>query len=404
MKTKNKDLILLFIFMAFFNISAGFWIDFKFLWLDDNAISTSNIGFVIAVGSVITCFFGILFLTKFKKINIITLVKIFSFLAFSSMTALIFLNHKQLDWLIYTFIVINSIATNLIIFSTYPAVSKFKKDEKIFVKTKLIEYFCIDFGFLIAGLIVGKVLMTFVVTYNVLLIIACVLIFVAFIISLFIKTPKSEEQIVSDEKQAKIIKKIFGDKIFPVYFLYVFFGSISYAIALGMPLLLLTTKMSFSPALASTFLIVASLLADGVGLLVLYKLTPKNDYISIAIKFGFRLLGYLAIAVTNNITVAIVAIAVSLLVSRAYENKCDGVYFNRVNSTDMFAVTNLKYSVEFLGKSIGIALAGILFTFNLSAIFAVSSVFLAVQLLIGEYLVFMRHKEKKIQENTLVAK
>lgn len=50
----------------------------------------------------------------------------------------------------------------------------------------------------------------------------------------------------------------------------------------------LTDYFAFSDNIATNYLLIVGLLADGIGILALKYLIPKNDYLTITIKFGIR--------------------------------------------------------------------------------------------------------------------
>ncbi|MFR0922675.1 MAG: hypothetical protein ACLSG7_06145 [Clostridia bacterium] len=62
--------------------------------------------------------------------------------------------------------------------------------------------------------------------------------------------------------------------------------------ALGLKMLTLTNYFRFSHSIATNYLLIVGLIADGIGILALKYLTPKNDYLTITIKFGIRFMGY----------------------------------------------------------------------------------------------------------------
>ena len=127
-------------------------------------------------------------------------------------------------------------------------------------------------------------------------------------------------------------------------------------------------------------------------------LTSKNDYITITIKFGIRLILYIIAFISNNIWITLIAITWSLLISTAYENICDGYYINDVKNEYQLEYTNFRYIVKYLGESIGIFLCGLMYKMGLNYMFGLSSVFLIYQLFMSYYLIYLRHNNKLNKE------
>ena len=103
-------------------------------------------------------------------------------------------------------------------------------------------------------------------------------------------------------------------------------GTIAMSTALGLKMLTLTNYFNFSDSLATNYLLIVGLIADTIGIIALKYLTPKNDYLTLTIKFGIRFLGYVIAFFSSSITFTLIAITWSILISTAYENICDGPY------------------------------------------------------------------------------
>ena len=73
--------------------------------------------------------------------------------------------------------------------------------------------------------------------------------------------------------------------------------------ALGLKMLTLTNYFKFSDNQATNYLLIVGLAADIIGILALKYLTPKNDYITITIKFGIRFIAYVIAFLSNNIII-----------------------------------------------------------------------------------------------------
>ena len=117
------------------------------------------------------------------------------------------------------------------------------------------------------------------------------------------------------------------------------------------------------------------------------------------IKFGIRLLAYVIAFLANNTIIALIAITWSILISTAYENICDGYYINAVSNEYQFRYTNFRYIVRYLGESVGVFLCGLMYNIGLRYMFGLSALFIAIQIGLAYYLIYLRRKENnKIKE------
>ncbi len=140
------------------------------------------------------------------------------------------------------------------------------------------------------------------------------------------------KQIEKKEEKTSIIKYVLKSKIQIVYMMYVFIGTIAFSTALGLKMLTFTNYLNFTDSSATNYLLIIGLIADGIGILALKYFTPKNDYITITIKFVIRLIAYAIAFFTDNVIIVLVAITWSILISTAYENIVDGYYINAISS------------------------------------------------------------------------
>jgi hypothetical protein len=143
--------------------------------------------------------------------------------------------------------------------------------------------------------------------------------------------------------------------------------------------------------------LIIELIGDVFGILALKYLTPKNDYITITIKFGIRFTGYCIAFISNNLVLIFIAITWSLFIGPAYENVCDGPYINLVDSQNQLKFTNVRYVIKFLGESAGIFFCGIMYEFGLRYMFGLSAIFMIFQILLAYMLIYMRINTKTKQ-------
>ena len=191
--------------------------------------------------------------------------------------------------LINLFIIVDTICQNIIIISIYPFIVSIKKEDKLYSKRKLVEYLFSDIGILVGGMLIGRTIGNLLVDYNICLLISVIFLVLAFVIIINIKNIK-----VSKEKVElrKTIKYIIKDKIVIIYILDYLIGNIAINTGLGLKMLMLTNSLDFSAGEATNFLLAVGLIADGIGIMALKYFTPKNDYLTITIKFGIRMVLY----------------------------------------------------------------------------------------------------------------
>ena len=212
-------------------------------------------------------------------------------------------------------------------------------DDTIYSKRKLTEYLFRDIGILFGGIFIGKSFSGILVNYNTCLIISNIFLVISIMTMMNIKINQIEEK---QKKKDSMFKYILKSKILSLYLLDMFVGTIAMSTALGLKMLTLTNYFAFSDNVATNYLLVVGLLADGIGILALKYLTPKNDYLTITIKFGIRFMGYVIAFISNNIMITLIAITWSLLISTAYENICDGVYINRLEKDHQLSFANIN--------------------------------------------------------------
>lgn len=388
--SQKKNIWFIFLYLAFYGLSIGVWSDFAQLWLTEQGITIANIGIIIACATVAAGIIVIL-LTKFiKKANELLVLKCIFALKLVFLALMLTASHLSLQWLCIVSFIFDSITNNLIAAVTYPIISYIVKNDQIYGKRKLVEYSAIDLGLLLAGFLIGRQIGSLFVDYNVMIVLSM---FFALCAAVFAFCIKNEQKFYSERKVE--IKKIFKDKILRVYLFYLFISKTAFFTALGMQLLMVVRYAQFSSSTAALFIVVCCICGDIFGFLALKKLTPKNDYLTVLLKFGTRFLFYLAIVIFPTRAVFLVGIFVSFLISRAYENRTDGIYINRCDKADLFAFSNVRYTCGYMGKALGTLIVGFTFELGVRYIFGICLIFMAMQIAVSLYLVKMRKDEEK---------
>ena len=392
-KEENKILIML----AFFSISVGLWGNFRQLWMQDNNFTVTNISNILSIGTFISCIIIALIgkyvkLDKLKNMLVIVLI-----IKLVNMSWLYTLNNTMSMQLINLSIIIDIVTEYIIITSIYPLITTIVKTGTIYSKRRLTEYLFRDIGILFGGIFIGKSIAGLIINYNVCLLIANIFLILSFIILLNIKVKKS-----TDNKHEEIsLKHIFKDKILNLYSTYVLIGTIAMSTALGLKMLTLTNYFKFSDNVATNYLLIVGLLADIFGIIALKYLTPKNDYLTMTIKFGIRFLAYVIAFISNNVLITLIAITWSIFISTSYENICDAVYINRLKNKYQLSFSNICHIIRFLGEAIGVYLCGLMYEIGLRYMFGLSALFMIVQISLAYYLIYLRKKEKDLKEEKI---
>ena len=386
--SKNENKILLM--LAFFSISIGLWNNFRQLWLEDNSFSVSNISNIISFGTLISVI-AIAFIGKYVKLNKLkNTLLIVLILKFVNMLFLYFFNKSNLLLFINILIIIDIATEYITITSIYPLITILKKNGTLYSKRRLTEYLFRDVGILFGGIFIGKTISGFLIDYNVCLIISNVFLLVSIFIMSTIKLDTNNEVI---KDKSSCLKFVLKNKIMYLYLIYTLLGTIAMSTALGLKMLTLTNYFNYSDNLATVYLLVIGLLADIFGIIALKYLTPKNDYLTITIKFGIRFIWYILAFISNSLIITIIAISWSIFISTAYENICDAVYINRLDNKYQLSFSNICHIIRFLGESIGVFLCGMMYEIGLRYMFGLSALFMIFQIGLAYYLISLRKKE-----------
>lgn len=386
-KIKNENKIL--VMLAFFSISVGLWGNFRQLWLQDNNFAVTNISNIISIGTFISVII-IGLIGKYIKLdklkNTLVMVLIIKLL---NMICLYILNKTTSIDLIKVSIIIDIVTEYIIITSVYPLITTIVKTGEIYSKRRLTEYLFRDVGILFGGIFIGRTIAGLLINYNMCLLISNIFLMFSLLMLLNIRVNSSKN---SDEYKKISSKYIFKDKILIVYLIYTLIGTIAMSTALGLKMLTLTNYFKFSDNLATDYLLVIGLLADIFGIIALKYLTPKNDYLTITIKFGIRFLGYIIAFISNNLIITLIAITWSIFISTAYENICDAKYINRVENKYQLSFSNICHIIRFLGEAIGVFLCGIMYEIGLRYMFGLSACFMIFQISLAYYMIYLRKK------------
>lgn len=397
----NKDIKKIFIALFFFALSDGVFYNFHELWMTDNGLSIQTVGTVLSLCSLLTVS------TIFLCSNLIDRKKIKSFtcvlILLKSLTifALFILNNTGLHEIIKFLIMVDYVIDVETYACIYPMISYISKSDKLYAVRGLVYSYAYYGGILLTSLLLGKTINNLNITFNSYCLIGSILMFIAFIILTKVDIDKYNTKQESKNKNEiffKILKKVKKDKITKNYLGYVLAGNASYYCINGMLLLFLTTSLGFSATGASNMKLILGILAVFIATIILEKLTLKNNYINISIKFVGRLILYILAILTNSKTVFLITIIFVRILAESYTHITDAPYINRFSSDEQLAFCNLKEMVNYLSRAIGNLLCGIAITLGAKYNFIFALIFIIVQLVFAFNALYLYNQEKGVKK------
>ena len=356
----NKDIKKILIVLALYGLAGGIFYNFQELWLQENNMGISTISTILSLCSLITV--SVIFLSS-NIINQNKLKKFMLILIFLKTIILmtLFLLYKSNLNIIIKFLTMFEYAIDTeIIVCMYPLLAIITKDDKLYAIRGLVNDICYYTGALLVGFPIGKTFSNITISYNTYALLASILMLIAFIILTTVNISKylKDKHNSNNNLLINLINKIKQDKISIYYSLFIFFCNISYYSIMGILLTILTSELNFAPSVASNIKLITGILAVLLGYLILSKLTFKNNYINISIKFIGRLITYIIPLIYLSDITIIIALSYTLLTSSSYSHITDAPYINRFNNNEQLAFANYKEMVSFLSRSIGTFICG----------------------------------------------
>jgi len=238
---------------------------------ENNNFSATQISNMLSIGTLISVI-GVALFGKYIKLDklkkSLTWILIIKFI---NMLLLYNLNGTKQEGIIKTSIIVDIVMGYIIITSIYPLITSIVKSDTVFSKRKLTEYLFKDIGILFGGLFIGKSIAGKLIDYNACLIISNIFLVMSIITMMSIRLSHKENK---QPIKKSLLKDILKDKILVIYLLYYFIGSTAMKTALGLKMLTLTNFFSFSDSIATNYLLIVGLVADGIGIIALKYLTP----------------------------------------------------------------------------------------------------------------------------------
>ncbi len=382
--------------LAFFSTSVGLWENFRQLWLQDNGFEATEVSMVTSLGLMLSVV-GVIFVGyRLKVRHLKTFMTVVLGIKLIDLLVLRGLDATGNFGAMSVCTVIDVITSYLIVASVYPLITTIIKNNQIYSKRKLVEYWFRDIGVLIGGVVLGQSVLGNLIDYNACLMISVIFLSLAILVMSSFKVQATEKE---PPRGDSILKYVLKSKLQVCYMIYAFLAATSFAAALGLKMLVLTNYLNFSAGTATNYLLIVGLLSDVVGVLALKYFTPKNDYLTLILKFGIRLLAYMIAIVADDPFISMLAITWSILISTAYEDVTDGCYINLVDNRHQLSYSTVKHVMSFAGEAVGMLLCGAMYDLGVGFILGASAIITVVQLGMAFYLIHLRHHRRRARHS-----
>lgn len=374
----NKDIKKLLFVNVFLAISGGLFYNFLELWLTSNNMSLSTVSTVLSLSALITVstiFICSNIIKENKQKGFCVLLILIKFLI---MMTLYFLYKTNINVLIKFLVMIDYAINVEICASMYPLISVISKDDKLFARRSLLYEIFYYISALIATYLLGKNILSLSINYNSYILISSIFLIIAGIILYNVdldKYNKKDERKNNYDILFKLIKKIKKDNTTILYLLYIVFNDISFYGITGILLTIIIKEFNLIPVTASYIKLFSCILAVGIGLLILEKLTCKNNYINLSIKLIGRIIVYLLPIIYLCKYTIIIALAYTVLTSSSYVHITDAPYINRLSKNEQLPFANLREMIGYFSRSIGTFLCGLCLAYNFKYNFIIAIVF-----------------------------
>ncbi|MBQ6841374.1 MAG: hypothetical protein IJO63_04605 [Bacilli bacterium] len=393
----QKEIKKIFLVLGLFALSGGFYYNFLELWMAGNSLSVKTIGIVLSLCALITVS------TIFLCSNVIKQRKVKSFCATLLLIkaliliTLFLLNNSGLNVLIKFLIMVDYAIDTEIYACIYPMIATIGKNDRTYAKKDLVYSAMYNTGVLLTGFLLGKGIGAFEFNYNFYCLFAGILILISFAILLTVDLEKYYDKETDSNKNNdllnRLLKKIKKDKISIVYLLFTFNGQISYNCVLSLVVTLLTGALAFSPQEAANLMVFMGVFAVLLGIFVLAKLTFKNNYITLSIKYAVRATLYILAVIFNNKIMFLIALMYPKIISESYSHITDAPYINRFDDEYQLAFCNLREMVNYFGKAIGTLLCGLALGVGVRLNFTLAAIFAVLQATFSFYALKLRNQE-----------
>ncbi len=373
----NKNIKKLFILIIFFAIAEGMFYNLLELWIQNNNMTITTTSRVLSLSALITVSVIFLCSNLIKTKNLKRFISTLLFIRVVVLIALHFLYQTGYNIPIKFLIMVDYALSVETLVSIYPLMSFFGKDDKLYAKKNLlyeIFYYIASFA---TGFLVGKTIFNYQFNYNSYTLLSALCFMICYIALYKVEIPNKK---VDDHNNLLInfLSKVKKDKISHLYFGYVITNDISFYALSGMLITILTKNFNLEPSLASNIKLAFAIVAVGIGALILYKLTLKNNYINLSIKLVGRIICYLLVVIYCNSITIIIGLLYTVLTSSAYGHVTDAPYINRFNNEEQLAFANLHEMIVYASRALGTFICGLGIVYGLRYNFIIAFVFTSI--------------------------
>ncbi|MCI8670999.1 MAG: hypothetical protein HFI36_03050 [Bacilli bacterium] len=362
--TSNKCFILL-VFLAFFGFSIGLFDNYRDLWLSSNNISTLTISHIKSISYIITVlvlFFFTLKVSSSKLKNGITITIVLKMITSS---ILLCLNNTSNLFLIKFLMFFDIAFTQVIVSSIYPLMLKFARGDELYTKKEVIESLFNKLGFFLVSILLGKMIFGTVIDYNICLLLSLIFTFIAFIIIINFEIEEKKESAVDIKEAIKYFNK---NKVLYLFLITNLIASITWSSMIGMPLLTLTKTLNLSPKISSFLILGLGIISNLLAIIVVKYLRSKNDYINLFFKFGFRIIIYLLVFLTNDKLFLLISLITLLITDCTYNFIFASHFTNIIDEKYSLLLIVLKYCTSLIGNAVGVSICGLVFNLSIKYI------------------------------------
>lgn len=376
----KKELIKIFLVLIIYALSAGIFLNFQELWLQENNLAVSTIGIITSGALFISI--GVIFIFS----NYITPNKIKPFLGILLLVnticlfCLFFLNQTNNIFIIKLLVMLIFILNVEILTAMYPLITTFKKNDKLYALKDLIYESSYNIGIILSSIFIGKQIGVFILNYNSYILLSGILSLITLLIFNSIKPIENKSEKEPDIIFIRVLKKSFKNKILRNYVFFRIFSQLAYYSVIGMILTFLINGLNLSENFTFNWRIISLLIASLLGFICL-KYTPKKDTTAIIIKFGIRVLLYLLVCIYPSKVTILITVTYVFLTSLIYSNIIEGKYVNIYPKTEQLAYANFSYMLLSLSKAIGTFICSLAINYSIRLNFICAFIFTILQMI-----------------------
>lgn len=354
----DKSFILL-VFVALFGFSIGLFDNYKDLWMNANGMDSIMISHIISVSYIVTVLVLIYFTLRVPVEKLKLGIVVCLILKMLTSTVLICFNGTNNLFLIKLVMFFDIAFKQVIISSLYPLIMGIAKSDLIYTKKETVMNIANKLGFLVVSIILGKVIGSRVIDYNICLLLSTIFIFLSFCVLVNVNLVNKQD---SNRLELNSIFSYFNkNKVLYLYLIVSLIGGIIWSSVIGMPMLTLTEKLEFSPTVASFFILGMGIASNILAMLIVKYLRFKNDHFNLIFKFGLRVIFYLLVFIINNKMILILTFIYLLLSDSTYGFIFDSYFINKIEDKYAMFLGVLKYAANLTGNAIGTFICGMLF-------------------------------------------